>query len=296
MSTYDDQDDDQVGGRSGIRSRAWLAAVGMITVTAAALFVGAAIRDGDVAPTTLSVAVAVAVETVPPTVAVTAPPTTVPVALDCPNPQGGNPQTKTFPAAPKWCIDMNAAYRAKVKTDKGTFWIALNQNAAPEAVNAFVYLTRYGFYDGLAFHKVLPNFIIQTGSPTPDGEGGPGFALPKLESGQTSFAPGVVAMADVSNGSQFFVASGASAAGLNPAEFSQIGEVNQGLDVVKRIDALGVGETGTTSELVTVKSLEIVATNETGPNRGDGTGPAADAAGGTPAETTVPAVSTTVAG
>jgi cyclophilin family peptidyl-prolyl cis-trans isomerase len=178
------------------------------------------------------------------------------------------------------CIDMAAKYRAKVRTDKGTVWITLDQNAAPQTVNNFVYLARYGFYDGLSFHRVIGDFLIQSGSPTPDGQGGPGYVIP-AEAGTETLEPGSVVMADRANGSQFFIVSGASGAGLIPADFNPIGKVTQGLDVVQDINGLAVADSEVSSTLITIKSLEIVAEGEGGatpaadPNATSTTTPAA---------------------
>jgi cyclophilin family peptidyl-prolyl cis-trans isomerase len=265
MSTYEPED-----GRDGIRSRALLIAAAVIAVTGIAAFVGSAVRDTQTALVPASTVVsAQGVETpAPPTTlaeVTTLPPTTAaPEARPCPKP-AGTTQARTFPLDPPFCIDMAAKYRAKIRTDKGTIWITLDQNVAPKTVNNFVYLARYGFYDGLSFHRVISDFLIQTGSPDASGEGGPGYTIP-AESGTETLKPGTVVMADRSNGSQFFIVSGGQATGFNPADFNPIGVVSQGLDVVKKIDALGVAGQETPKTLVAIKSLEIVAENEGGPS------------------------------
>jgi cyclophilin family peptidyl-prolyl cis-trans isomerase len=263
MATY--EPDDEQGGASSLRGRAMIVAGGVVALTAVAALIGSAVRD----ETTVEIAapeVTVIETTVAPTIASTAPPTTAaPEALPCPNPTGGNNQTRVFPLDPPMCIDLAAKYRAKVKTDKGTIWIDLDQNAAPKTVNNFVYLARYSFYDGLAFHRVIGNFLIQSGSPDATGEGGPGYTIPP-ESATEPLQAGSVVMADRANGSQFFIASGSSAEGLNPADFAPLGKVSQGLDVVRKIDALAVEGSEVSSQLVTIKSLEIVAEGEGGSN------------------------------
>jgi cyclophilin family peptidyl-prolyl cis-trans isomerase len=263
MATYETEDD-----RGGIRSRAILIAAVLIAVTGVAAIVGSAVRDKTkvaAAPSSITQAPTEA----PPEISTTAasttlPPTTLaPEALPCPKPDGPNAQTRVFPLEPPICIDMAAKYRAKVRTDKGTIWITLDQNTAPKTVNNFVYLARYGFYDGLSFHRVIGDFLIQTGSP--DGlDGGPGYSIP-AESGTEPLKPGTVVMADRANGSQFFIVSGSQAAGFNPADFNPIGVVSQGLDVVTKIDALAVPGSEASKQSVTIKSLEIVAEGEGGP-------------------------------
>ncbi len=268
MATYETED-----GRSGIRSRALLVAAALIAVIGIAALLGSAIRDKSpvAAPRTEAPQAAPNAPEASTTAVVestTLPPTTVaPEALPCPKPDGPNAQTRVFPLDPPICIDMTAKYRAKVRTDKGTIWITLDQNTAPKTVNNFVYLARYGFYDGLSFHRVIGDFLIQTGSPDANGQGGPGYTIP-AESGTEALKPGTVVMADRANGSQFFIVSGSQAAAFNPADFNPVGVVSQGLDVVKKIDALGVPGSETSSQLVTIKSLEIVAEGEGGPGTG----------------------------
>ena len=260
MATYE-QDDDQ--GDSGLRSRAMIVAGGVLALVAIAALIGSAVRDTDTAAPPLPDVTAPAVTVAATTPTTVAPTTVAPEAFPCPNPNGGNNQTRVFPLDPPMCIDLAAKYRAKVKTDKGTIWIDLDQNAAPKTVNNFVYLARYSFYDGLPFHRVIGDFLIQTGSPDASGEGGPGYTIPP-ESGSDALQAGSVVMADRANGSQFIIISGASGAALNPADFASLGKVSQGLDVVRKIDALAVDGSEVSSQLVTIKSLEIVAEGEGG--------------------------------
>lgn len=72
-------------------------------------------------------------------------------------------------------IDVKKAYTAVIATAKGTIEIELQPQYAPKTVNNFVFLAREGFYDGVTFHRVIPNFMIQGGDPTGTGRGGPGY-------------------------------------------------------------------------------------------------------------------------
>lgn len=254
MATYEDEP------RSGRLLRtAAISALALLIVAGLAVIIGNGSRDTASTPsTTIELAVAPTVATAPP-VETTVPATTAaPSALPCPNDDGNNPQTRAFPAEPPVCIVADKRYRAKIRTDQGTIWVLLDQTAAPAAVNNFVYLARYNFYNGLTVHKVFSDYIMQSGSPTPDGEGGPGYALSAQEAGVEPFKVGTVAMADRGNGSQFMIITGATGAGLNPADFAPLGTVTQGLDVVKKINGFG-SDTGTPTQLVTIRSLEIVA-------------------------------------
>lgn len=117
---------------------------------------------------------------------------------------------KSYDAPPSMTIDPKKSYTAHFKTPKGEFDVQLFADKAPITVNNFVFLVRDGFYDGLTFHRVEPNFVIQGGDPRGDGRGGPGYrwddepsALKLKHDG-----PGILSMANAgknTNGSQFFI-------------------------------------------------------------------------------------------
>jgi peptidyl-prolyl cis-trans isomerase B (cyclophilin B) len=117
---------------------------------------------------------------------------------------------KQYNNAPAMQIDANKSYIAHFKTNKGAFDIELFAKEAPITVNNFVFLARDGFYDGIVFHRVIDNFMIQGGDPTGSGRGDPGYkwddepsALKLKHDG-----PGVLSMANAgtnTNGSQFFI-------------------------------------------------------------------------------------------
>jgi cyclophilin family peptidyl-prolyl cis-trans isomerase len=106
-------------------------------------------------------------------------------------------------------IDPARTYRATLRTDRGDIVLDLWADKVPKTVNNFVYLARSGFYDGVIFHRVIKNFMAQTGDPTGTGSGGPGYQFedefhPKLRHD----GPGVLSMANAgpnTNGSQFFI-------------------------------------------------------------------------------------------
>jgi cyclophilin family peptidyl-prolyl cis-trans isomerase len=154
----------------------------------------------------------------------------------------------TYGSAPPKVIDdgPNTVYTAHVSTTCGPFDIRLNQGEAPETVNSFVFLARRHFYDGLKFHRVAKDFVIQGGDPKGDGSGGPGYKLP-TEPPSAGYRQGTVAMANSgpnSTGSQFFVVltdkAGKDLAKLGgpPYQFSSLGQVTKGLDVVKKLGSL----------------------------------------------------------
>jgi len=125
--------------------------------------------------------------------------------------------------------------RARVRTSRGVIEIHLNVVEAPLASAAFLDLARQGFYDGLTFHRVVPDFVVQGGDPRGDGSGGPGFTL-RDEVGQRPYGRGAVGLALAgkdTGGSQFFVT-------LSPqphldGNFTMLGWVAEGMDVAEAI-------------------------------------------------------------
>lgn len=145
--------------------------------------------------------------------------------------------------APKQTVTKGEKLTAVVETSCGTFDIALDAQRAPKTVNSFVFLSKKGFYDGLTFHRVAPEFVIQGGDPLGTGTGSAGYSVDEKPPSNLAYTKGVVAMAKSSaeppgrSGSQFFVVLSADA-GL-PPEYALVGKVNRGFDVVERIGKLG---------------------------------------------------------
>lgn len=166
----------------------------------------------------------------------------------CPAPDGSSPKRRQFSAPFGTCIDPARTYTAVVATDVGTFRIRLDAARAPRTVNNFVSLARYHFYDGLTFHRVVPDFVIQGGDPAGDGTGGPGYTFPDELPDPGDYHAGSVAMANSgpdTNGSQFFVVTTDNGAKQlveavgGQARYSLFGTVVEGMDVVRRIEADG---------------------------------------------------------
>ena len=104
-------------------------------------------------------------------------------------------------------IDDETIYRVTIETDRGPIVMELDPRLAPNTVNNFVSLARDGFYDGLTFHRVVPEFVIQGGDPEGTGRGGPDYRFAD-EPVRGEYTEGAVAMANAgpdSNGSQFFI-------------------------------------------------------------------------------------------
>ena len=117
---------------------------------------------------------------------------------------------KSYDSPPAMQIDPEKNYVARFKTSKGQFDVQLTASTTPVTVNNFVFLARDGFYDGLTFHRVIDNFMIQGGCPRGDGRGGPGYRWDDEAAAlkQRHDGPGVLSMANAgpnTNGSQFFI-------------------------------------------------------------------------------------------
>jgi cyclophilin family peptidyl-prolyl cis-trans isomerase len=169
------------------------------------------------------------------------------VAAGCPK----NPATALH--KPKWSsepatiIDAAKTYTATVKTDVGTFVIALDAKDAPQTVNNFVFLAQHRFFNCVIFHRVIPGFVDQTGDPTGTGSGGPGYTIPdelpaKASNPADQYPLGSVAMANTgqphSGGSQWFIVAGTQGESLMNS-YSLFGHVTSGMSVVEKINAQG---------------------------------------------------------
>lgn len=147
--------------------------------------------------------------------------------------------------------DASKLYRTTITTDRGTIVVDLDPALAPNSVNNFVGLTRDGFYDGLTFHRVVPDFVIQGGCPEGTGTGGPGYKWAD-EPVKDEYTLGAVAMANAgpnTNGSQFFICT-ADTPHLD-GKHVVFGQVVKGYDVVKAMEAVG-SRSGKTSKTVTI--------------------------------------------
>ena len=125
---------------------------------------------------------------------------------------------------------------ATLYTNHGTIDVELFDDDAPKTVENFVKLARDGFYDGVIFHRVIPDFMIQGGDPTGTGHGGPGYEFGD-EINEHKVVRGALAMANAgpnTNGSQFFIVTTESAPWLD-GKHTVFGRVTSGMDVVDAI-------------------------------------------------------------
>jgi peptidyl-prolyl cis-trans isomerase B (cyclophilin B) len=145
--------------------------------------------------------------------------------------------TKKWNSPPAMQIDAKKTYLATIETDRGTIELELYPEHAPKTVNNFVFLAREGFYNGVIFHRVLPNFVIQGGDPTGTGTGGPGYKFEdEVKGNPLRHETGVISMANAgpgTNGSQFFITHSPQPH-LN-GRHTVFGKVVKGQDVVDAI-------------------------------------------------------------
>ncbi len=148
-------------------------------------------------------------------------------------------RSEMYKAPPPMTIDVNKNYTATIKTAKGNIVAELYPKDAPQTVNNFVFLARDGFYNGLTFHRVVANFVIQGGDPLGDGTGGPGYNIPpeikaKHTKGALAMARrGGPAATTPSSGSQFYITLEPQP-GLD-GDYTVFGQVTQGQEVVQKI-------------------------------------------------------------
>ena len=189
------------------------------------------------------------------------------VAPTCPPAAGSSKRVTAFTKAPALCISPTAVFDATVKTDLGSFVITMQAAKSLLAVNNFVFLSRYRFYDSTIFHRVIPGFVVQGGDPTGTGTGGPGYQFtgntPPAKCQPNCYPLGSVALANSSSspktdGSQFFVTVGASGVQL-PPEYTLLGQVTSGMAVVDKIakDGTSGGTPTVTHRIVSVTVRQL---------------------------------------
>jgi cyclophilin family peptidyl-prolyl cis-trans isomerase len=150
---------------------------------------------------------------------------------------------------PAMQIDVDTIYQVTIETDRGPIVMELDPKLAPNSVNHFVALARDGFYDGLTFHRVVPEFVIQGGDPEGSGRGGPGYKWDD-EPVKGEYTLGAVAMANAgpnTNGSQFFICIDDCQRKLDKA-YNLFGYVIDGVDVAQQVQQGDVMRTVSVSE------------------------------------------------
>ena len=149
-----------------------------------------------------------------------------------------------MPEAPEYQIDGSKIYRTTITTNRGTIVMDLDPQLAANTVNNFVGLARQGYYDGLTFHRVVPDFVIQGGCPEGSGRGGPGYKF-RDEPVVGEYTLGAVAMANSgpdTNGSQFFITIADCTRKLTK-DYNLFGYVVEGMDVAQATEVGDVMQT-----------------------------------------------------
>jgi cyclophilin family peptidyl-prolyl cis-trans isomerase len=156
-----------------------------------------------------------------------------------------NKPVRAFKEAPKYALEDGKDYAAVMDTDAGRMVIALYAADTPTTVNSFVFLARNHYYDGIAFHRVIDNFVVQGGDPNTIsgpasswGQGGAGYEFCLEVRAKYKFdAKGVIGMARTqdpcSNGSQFYITLGATP-NLD-GQYTVFGKITEGLDVLDKV-------------------------------------------------------------
>ncbi|HLI71832.1 MAG TPA: peptidylprolyl isomerase [Ktedonobacteraceae bacterium] len=147
-----------------------------------------------------------------------------------------NKTQHTYSKAPAMSINTKKLYCVGLNTNRGLIVLELDPSLAPNTVNNFVFLAQHKFYDGMKFYRVVPNFVVQTGSPTGTTSGGPGYKF-NDEPVKGNYTQGCVAMANSgpnTNGSQFFICTANDTSKLQK-KYNLFGHVVQGMNVLLKI-------------------------------------------------------------
>ena len=168
--------------------------------------------------------------------------------------------TKSYSSAPALLPENErVGKKAKFDTNAGSFTINLFGDKTPKTVSNFIFLAKEGFYNGLTFHRVIPNFMIQGGDPIGDGTGGPGYKFEDEFNPSLTFdKPGMLAMANsgpATNGSQFFITV-APTTWLNN-KHTIFGEVIDGYSVVEKISKVVTAAGDKPQTAVIINKIEI---------------------------------------
>lgn len=176
------------------------------------------------------------------------------------NPPKEEPMSdKKYSSRPEMTLNEEMNYKAVLRTNKGDITVDLFEDESPVTVNNFVFLAREGFYNGVIFHRVINDFMVQGGDPTGTGMGGPGYSF-EDEINDKKLVAGSLAMANSgpnTNGSQFFIVTAASTPWLD-GKHTNFGTVTEGMEVVRTIEGSPTGQNDKPLETVLINSIEII--------------------------------------
>jgi peptidyl-prolyl cis-trans isomerase B (cyclophilin B) len=171
-----------------------------------------------------------------------------------------NPNWKTrLPEPPKQDFAKGKTYLWQLETSEGGITVRLRPDAAPMHATSTIYLTRLGFYDGTAFHRVIPKFMAQGGDPLGNGTGGPGYHYDgEFDSKLRHDKPGLLSMANRgpgTDGSQFFLTF-VPTPHLD-GKHTIFGEVIEGQATLKQLESFGTSPSGRTTKPLVIKKASI---------------------------------------
>ena len=147
---------------------------------------------------------------------------------------------------------------ATLHTNHGPIEVELHDGDAPKTVQNFRKLAGDGFYNGVIFHRVIPDFMIQGGDPTGTGTGGPGYTF-EDEFNDHPVARGALAMANAgpnTNGSQFFIVTADACPWLD-GKHTVFGQLSEGMDVVDRLEGVDTDASDRPAEPIGIASIEV---------------------------------------
>jgi cyclophilin family peptidyl-prolyl cis-trans isomerase len=148
---------------------------------------------------------------------------------------------------------------ALIKTSLGDITVEFYNEESPKTVANFMKLADEGFYNGIIFHRIISDFMIQGGDPNGTGTGGPGYKFSD-EFNDHELVAGSLAMANAgpnTNGSQFFIVTAEATPHLD-GKHTNFGEVTEGMDVVKKIEAVKTNAVDKPLEDITIESIELL--------------------------------------
>ena len=178
----------------------------------------------------------------------------------CAPAEGSTERVTEFTDGPPLCLVEGRTYVAILETNQGTLRIDLRPDIAPVAVNSFVNLARYRYFDGTTCHRAIQDFVVQCGDPTATGRGGPGYSFIDELSGFDGYRIGSVAMANSgpdTNGSQWFIITGDSGAAL-PQKYTLFGQVQDAdLGLLAALSAISNPADGPPLEPIDIVSITI---------------------------------------
>jgi cyclophilin family peptidyl-prolyl cis-trans isomerase len=173
-----------------------------------------------------------------------------------------NNSSKTY-SQPENVLEEGINYGAVIKTSMGDIEVDLFENETPITVNSFLFLTKEKFYDGLTFHRIVKDFVIQGGDPDGTGTGGPGYQIPDeiTERKYKAYTLGMANAGPNTNGSQFFITTGNIAAqsieALN-GNYTIFGEVTKGFAIVDSIERVETDASDKPINPVVIDSIQII--------------------------------------